>query len=67
MMVGGAASLLFQFAMSQHPHILIQFIAANIRFLLTVSNTGAGNVFFWVADGAPHLTNMFSACLSFVS
>lgn len=61
-------ALLFQFALGQHQHKLIQCIAVNITSVLTVSNVGAGNVLLLVAHDASHLTDMlFSARCSFVS
>jgi hypothetical protein len=42
--------LLFQFAVSQGPHMLLQCIAVAVRFLLTALKEAAGNGFFWLAD-----------------
>jgi hypothetical protein len=36
--------------MSQNPHILVQYITANIRFLLSVLAEGTQNIFVWLAD-----------------
>jgi hypothetical protein len=43
-------SLLFPFAMSQGSHIVVQCIAVNTRFLLTICKEAAGNAFLQLAD-----------------
>ena len=40
--------MLFHFALSQGPRVLVISIAVNIKFLLIIFKEGAGNVFLWL-------------------
>jgi len=52
-------SSLFLFALSRGPHVFVQYIALNIKFLLTTFKEGVGNTFLRFADTRHFLINTF--------
>jgi len=49
-MAGSMVLTLFKFAMKLTPHILVQFIAVNVGFLLIICNNAAGNIALCFTD-----------------
>ena len=46
----GNFSVLFQFAMSQDPNLLVQCMVNNTRLVLAICNEGTGNAFLQCRD-----------------